>query len=470
MTDLLLMSTPLASRALPGGVCPSLSNVTVRSYARSCGVDVSILDPSVDLPAGGLDDPDALLDVVVDTVAEQRARVVGVSALSSVEGRFAVAFARRFKQKHPKTPVVVGGIWASASAEALLERAPEVDAVVTGPGELAAVALATCGLDAPESIPGLLWRSGDELRQNDAGAMPHTAPVLDLDALLRHPERYDIFCWMTSRGCPFTCSFCTERLTSPDHVRNHVVRVAGDVLAIERLGHPWYLWICDPLFGADRRHVESVCGQLEYSGLEFLIESRVDVLRPSDVPALSRAGCNLVYLGLESGSQDSLHTLGKIGQGEGRYRRYLEGAEAVVTACLQNDVLPVLGVLDPVPGATPKALEETLALLERLAALPEQLGAMANDLAPCFHAFPLRIDPGSEYAGRLEALRAQGVEFNEPEDPLFGDRYIARASPTVDEEMADAFREKVRALNVEAPHVQQRLWRSFPRPYVEFSV
>ena len=470
MTDLLLMSTPLASRALPGGVCPSLSAVTVASYARSMGVDVSILDPSVDLPDGGLDDPDALLDVVVEAVAAEAPRVVGLCALSSVEGRFAVAFARRFKQRHPRTPVVVGGIWASASAEALLERAPEVDAVVTGPGELAAVALASSGLDAPESVPGLVWRAAGELRRSAPGAMPHAAPVLDLGALLRHPSRYDIFCWMTSRGCPFSCSFCTERLTSPDHVRNDVVRVAGDVLAMERLGHPWYLWVCDPLFGADHHHLEAVCGQLEYSGLEFLVESRVDVLRPADIPTLRRAGCNLVYLGLESGSESSLRTLGKIGSGSGRYRRYVEGAEAVVAACLQNDVLPVLGVLDPVPGATPEALAETLALLERLAGIPKWMGAMANDLAPCFHAFPLRIDPGSEYAAQEARLRALGVEFREPEDPLFGDRFIGRASPTVDEASADAFRRQVRALNVPDPHVQQRLWRSFPRPYVEFHV
>ena len=263
-------------------------------------------------------------------MAERHPRTVGVAALSSVEARFAVAFARRFKARHPATPVVVGGIWASAHAEALLTRAPEVDAVVCGPGEPAALALSTDGLATPESVPGLVWRAGDEIRVNAPGDVPPAPPVLDLDGLLLHPERYDIFCWLTSRGCPFNCAFCTERLTSPNHVRHHHGRVAGDVQAFERAGHPWYLWVCDPLFGADPDHTSAVCSQLEGTGFDFLIESRVDVLRPADIPQLRRAGCNLVYLGLESGSADSLRTLGKIGRGEGRYRRYVEGAEAVV--------------------------------------------------------------------------------------------------------------------------------------------
>lgn len=461
MADLLLLSTPLAGDRLPGGVCPSLSNVTLASHGRRAGCDVAVLDPSVDLGPVG-DDAEGLLDRVVEGALARRPRVVGLSALSPVEGRFAAAFAQRLRARAPATPVVVGGIWASACADELLDRCPAIDGVVVGPGEDAVVALARRGLDAPDDVPGLVWRRGAARVASSPGRLPPAKP-LD-SSVLAHPEHYDIFCWQTSRGCPFTCSFCTEHLTSPHFATAPGDTVAADVAAFAAAPKPWYLWICDPLFGARRDHLALVCSHLAATGLPFLVESRVDVLHPDDVPALAAAGCNLIYFGLEAVSRRSLAALGKVTDRPHRHRRYLDGARALVEACVRHDVLPVMGVLNPVPGDTADDLDETLAFVTELAALGRRLG---GDLAPCFHAFPLRIDRGADYARRLDALRAQGATFTEPADPLFGDRYLAGASPSVDAGKAEAFRAAVRALNPASETTRRRLWRSFPRPYVE---
>ncbi len=467
MADLVLVNTPLAGRALPGGVCPSLSNVTLGSYVSESGGSVALFDPSVDIGGEALADPSALLGATVDGLLALRPRTVGVSALSPVEGRFAAALARRLKARAPGVDVVVGGIWASACADELLQRVPEIDGVVVGPGEDAALQLASAGEGDRAEIPGLVWRDRG-LRHNAPGRVPRAAPPLALDLLLAHPERYDIFCWLTSRGCPFHCVFCTEALTSPEYFRHALGRIGRDIQAIEETGQPWYVWICDPLFGADSHDLEPICQQLRYNDLSFLVESRVDVLRPWDVPRLKQAGCDLIYFGLESGCQTSLRTLEKIGRGPARYKRYIDGAHALVAECLRHDVLPVLGVLDPVPGATMASLEQTLALLRRLAALPKEMGI--DGIAPCFHAFPLRVDRGSDLAGRVGELIAAGVTFDEPDDLLFGNRFLAGASADVGPEAAAAFRAEVRALNSKDPRVTQRLWRSFPRPYVEFEV
>ncbi len=467
--ELLLTSTPLAGKTLPGGLCPSLSNITLGTHLKREGCEVQVLDPSVDLDTDAEDDPATLLDRVADAVVRAAPRMLGTAALSPVEGRFAVALARRLKQRGVRTPVTMGGIWATACARDILARCPEIDAVVTGPGEEAAVYLSRHGLSKPEAVPGLVWRRGDDIIRNPQTAkLPAPAPI-DL-SLLAQPERYDIFCWLTSRGCPFHCAFCTERITNPGFVHDSLAKVRGDVEAFRALGHDWYLWICDPLFGAKQQRTAEVCDIIGQAGLAFLAESRVDILQPDDVPRMKEAGCNFIYFGLEAASQNSLCELDKIDRRESRHRRYKEGARTLVEACLRADILPVMGLLNPVPGDTDADLAETLEFVHELAGIPKRLGKAANGLAPCFHAFPVRFDRGSPYEGADERLKTLGVTFQEPEDPLFGDRFIADASPTVNAEKAAAFRKKIRASNPQDPTVLQRLWRSFPRPYVEFEI
>ena len=456
--DLLLLSAPLQAGGLPGGVCPSLSTLTLGTHLRGVGASVEVFDPSVDVP-----NP-AHLDGIADAVLARNPRVIGITALSPVEGRFGAALSARLKARRPDVPVVLGGIWAMARAKPLLERCPTVDAVVVGPGERAAVALAAHGLSRPQDVPGLIWRrpGGGYHEVPPDQHVPVSAP-LAMD-LMAHPELYDIFCWTTSRGCPFDCGFCTERLGSPQFSDDRISKVCADLGAIAQLQGRWYLWICDPLFGANRARLGDTCDALASAGANFLAESRVDVLHPDDVPKMAAAGCNLIYFGLESAHHPSLITLGKIDARPARFRRYTEGALALVEACLQNDILPVLGVLNPVPGDTPEALAETLAFCRRLAGIAPRLG---TTLAPYFHAFPLRLDPGAPYEAELERFAAEGVSWSVPRDTLFEGRVLLRASASVGPEEGEAFRAALRGLNPTSPLVLQRLLRSFPRPYVE---
>jgi hypothetical protein len=455
--DLTLVSAPLQAGALPGGLCPSLSTLTLGTHLRAAGAGVRVFDPSVEMMSP------ADLDTTAERLLEDHPRLLGLTALSPIEARYGAALARVVKQRAPEVPVVMGGIWATARPEALLARCPSIDGVVVGPGERSVRALAEHGLRLPDAVPGLVRR--------DRAGYAHTAPdretpapaPLDL-SLLAAPDRYDIFCWLTSRGCPFDCDFCTERLGSPTFRDDPLEKVLSDTrLIAERQGR-WYLWLCDPLFGAHRGRLTEVCDALRGAGAKFLAESRVDVLSPDDVPAMAAAGCNLIYFGLESATGSSLRTLGKLDGRPSRLTRYRDGARALVAACLDAGILPVLGVLNPVPGDTPADLDETLAFCRELAALGH---GRADGLGPFFHAFPLRLDPGAPYERRLSDLAALGAEWSTPADPLFGDRFLTRASPTVGPDEGEAFRQTIRALNPTALGVTQRLLRSFPRPYVD---
>jgi len=460
--DLMLVSTPLKSDDTHHGLCPSLSTLTLGSYLARQGASVRVFDPSVEVETAGVSSS-AILDAIARRCVEEQPRFLGLSALSPIEGKFGAALARRVKALDPTLPVVMGGLWASTYKAQVMSHLPEVDAVIEGPGELpAARLLSTSRGRVPvwSEVPGLTWRGG-----SNPPSGHYTAQLsVPLDfSLLRHPERYDIMVYLSSRGCPFRCSFCSEPLVFPDYVDEPIEKVRADVAAFVAVGKPYYFWICDPIFGFSPRRVDEICELFEPTPFECLIESRVDVLKPEMVAQVARAGCRLIYFGLESGAYNSLRMLDKV-RDRDHFDRYRENTRALVEACAQHGVLPMFGVMNPVPGDTPADLSECLDFLKELVAMSS---AIRPDLA--LHLLPLRcrMDMGSPMQVRFQDFAARGVTRACGEEDLFDDMFLVRASPTVGLDEGDAFRDAVRALWTPTPKALATLALSFPRPYLE---
>lgn len=143
-------------------------------------------------------------------------------------GRLGLAFARRIKELRPDTIVVMGGPNYPLEAheqEAFLRRHPEVDFYVVHEGEVAFAQLLAdllaAGMDK-EAVVGrtpsvhALDRHG-QVRRSEVGA----PRLRDLDEIPspyltgKFDEFFDGRLWpllQTKRGCPFTCTFCTEGL------------------------------------------------------------------------------------------------------------------------------------------------------------------------------------------------------------------------------------------------------------------
>jgi hypothetical protein len=480
--DLVLVNTPLApagsAPARAGALYPPLATLVLGSALAARGHRVEVLDPTPGAgdgaPAGR--DPTRAIGAVAAEIARRRPAVVGVTTMGAVEGGFAVALAAALADVLPDAPVVVGGSWATGAAAAVLARWPRIDAVALGPAENALAAGLAAGLGrrgrdvaALADVPG--WALRD--RRGGVRRTGHGVPVgpggstaLDL-SLLERPERYDTMVYLTSRGCPFRCAFCTEPYMAQGPFDEPAAKVAADLAAVDALPAVGYLWLCDPLFGASRRRLDEVLPILARSRLSFLFESRVDTLDPASLPDIRAAGGDLVYLGLEAVSTRSLRRIDKVPTAAAA-ARYRERARAVVEACAANDVLPVVGVLEPVPGAQPDDLAEALdflADLDRLAAAAAQRAG--SDVRPFFHAFPYRVDPGTTAARRLARDAARdGTTCSAPAGSLLGEREVLDASATVDRDAARRFRDAVRSLSRPGPAALARALRSLPRPFL----
>ena len=223
----------------------------------------------------------------------------------------------------------MGGHFPSLSYEQTMELAPELDSVVRFEGEMTLLELAdaiSTGKDWHD-IHGIVYRRGQELI-----ATPARALVEDLDQL-PYPERNyqpetvlgrNIMPILASRGCARTCSFCSIH-TFYRAAPGRIVRTRKPVQVVQEMrmlheerGINIFLFQDDdfPLFGTVwRRWAGEFVDELHRSGLPkkviWKMNCRADAVDRELFIRMREAGLYLVYMGLESGSEQGLETLHK---------------------------------------------------------------------------------------------------------------------------------------------------------------
>ncbi len=261
--------------------------------------------------------------------ATQRERpdVIGLSFLSTTTYTGAKQMAASLKQVAPKTPVIVGGPFATVNADRILQDCPQIDCVGVGEGEeLLPDYLAN--LDDPGAVAGLVWRNGDEIVQNaprpllrDLDRFPYpdrsSLPVdyieslpLDVPAVLS----LDQFCTVqTSRGCPYSCVYCDIPSLSEGRWRSRSAQhVLGELQQLNDLG---YRSICltDDHFLINRERITAICRGMIERKLRFhwSCEGRVDSTAVDQLSLMRQANCDALAFGVEAGTQKILTRLKK---------------------------------------------------------------------------------------------------------------------------------------------------------------
>jgi len=260
----------------------------------------------------------------VEQVAQQVAAAapdhVGISA-TTISMNNAAAIAARVKELRPSVVVTVGGAHVSAVPEKTLAMFPGFDYGVVGEGERSypeLIARLEAGAD-PRDVAGLVFRDGGTVRANAR------APYLDGEELDRLPEpawdlvpdfplnfQPNIFNYrhtpvasvVTSRGCPFSCTFC-DRSTSGRRGRFHSVDyVIRMCRRLEGMGVRHILFY-DDLFPVNRARVVELCERFLAEGFRFTwsCNSHPNLLDLKTLKLMKRAGCWQIAYGIESGSQ-----------------------------------------------------------------------------------------------------------------------------------------------------------------------
>jgi len=226
-------------------------------------------------------------------------------------------------------PMVAGGYHATALPELSLRKIPALDGVLVGEGEIALSQWASG--QAPEQVPGLWWRDGEQIRPpivpsaqvEDLDQLP--MPALDLMDMDWYTQRTDgairrhnlaATTVVTSRGCRRRCRFCAESLTYGRGVRFHSPAYVLDWIqrAVEEY-HVDGVHFHDNDFLVDEDRARAICKGILDAGLErkikWSIQARAERIHLDLARLLKAAGCVLVEIGVETGTQAELDRVGK---------------------------------------------------------------------------------------------------------------------------------------------------------------
>ena len=223
-------------------------------------------------------------------------------------------------------PVVVGGPDASACYTKYLEWG--ADYVVIGEGEETCSELLqfiTCQSNYREGdIKGLAYKSNGQVVVNEKRPLIQdldSIPLPDWQAidiskyldLWRQKNGYTSLQILTSRGCPFGCSWCSHAVYGRTIRQRSVDNVIKEMRALSTLYDPDTIWFADDTFTINPFWINSFSDKVAQNGniIPFRCFTRADRVSPEMLTKLKAIGCRLIHMGVESGSQRVLDKMNK---------------------------------------------------------------------------------------------------------------------------------------------------------------
>ncbi|HEX7620590.1 MAG TPA: radical SAM protein [Anaerolineales bacterium] len=110
---------------------------------------------------------------------------------------------------------------------------------------------------------------------------------------------------ITTLGCPFNCDFCSRPVFGNLFRRRNLDAVFEEIEQIRRLGYD-SLWIADDNFTLDTGFLREFCRRIAGQNISWSCLSRVTGIDEEITRLMKESGCRRVYLGLETGNQDTL--------------------------------------------------------------------------------------------------------------------------------------------------------------------
>jgi len=115
---------------------------------------------------------------------------------------------------------------------------------------------------------------------------------------------------ITTLGCPFSCDFCSRPIFGSLFRRRNLDLVFDEIEQICRLGYD-SLWIADDNFTLDLNWLKEFCQRIAGRKIGWSCLSRVTGIDEEITHLMKESGCKRVYLGLETGNQDTLELMEK---------------------------------------------------------------------------------------------------------------------------------------------------------------
>lgn len=372
MVKTLLLTPPLSPKqrmgmlSEGGAIMPGLGILYMAALLRKQGLQVAILD------AEGLK-----LDLKTTTqiINKENPEILGITA-TTPSIMLAGAVAKEVKNRIPNIKIFLGGPHVTAMPLETMEKFPEIDGCVLGDGELSFAKIVhniQNGIEIERGVSGLVWRNNNKIL-----TCPREYPLKNLDSLpfpawdllKGFPEIYrpsfhsyrrlPVANIITSRGCPYSCSFC-DRSVFGRKVNRHSIGYIIEM--IENLVKDFGIKevsIKDDTFTLSPNRVIEFCRQLRKRGIDLTwsCNSRINLVSDEMLQEMKSAGCWLISYGIESGSPKMLKKMKK-----GISKEQIVKALKLTR---KNGIVSKGFFILGTPGETVETMKETLNFIKKL--------------------------------------------------------------------------------------------------------
>ncbi|MFH1862342.1 MAG: radical SAM protein [bacterium] len=343
-------------------------------------------------------------------------------------------------KKSLDVPIILGGPHATFFPETI--NHPAIDIICRGEGEEAAVELCR-RLDQKQDYSDVrnLWvKKNGEIVQNPIGPGENdldSYPFPSREVYYKYPylRDYPTKPFITSRGCPYLCSYCFNRDFNRMYhgkmkmLRRHSVERAVEEMVQVKTNYPLKrIFINDDIFILDKEWLERFSTQYRRQvSLPFACNVRVNLIDEHTVKLLKEAGCYLVMFGIESGDSELRKTILKknitdeqIYRSAELFRKYdirmktfnimglpdetLEKALKTIRINAEIKVdYPWCSILQPYPRT------ELAAIAQEKGLLPKDFNL--DDLEASFFSKSILLQPNIKQLTRLQKLFYIGVKM-----------------------------------------------------------
>lgn len=242
---------------------------------------------------------------IYQQVAANEFDIIGIQAHSDMTLLEVVRIVNCIKGINSKVKVIAGGNAATYLSDVLF-RNSDIDIIIKGEGEITfyeVIEAIECGYDL-NNVEGIIFRDEKQICENRDREL-----IADLD-MLPLPDRsiferfiYPQYGVVLSRGCPYSCSFCSTSAYWKHKVRfRDSEKVIEEIIQLKKDYGINKLFVLDDSFGINHKKCIDFLMKLEEASLdiEWACVTRADVIDNTILKLCKAAGCVEIHFGLDS--------------------------------------------------------------------------------------------------------------------------------------------------------------------------
>ena len=366
----------------PGSDIPTanlpLGLMYIAAVLDEAGYNVEILDAFMtDLAfrkKGDITEVGMSYEKIREEIQRRNPDIVGIANPFTSQVEHAIKVADIVKEIDSSILTVVGGPHGTVVPVEFLEAAKNVDIVAIGEGEYTMLDIVGFfeGNKKIDDIQGIAHRMAGKVVLNsprefnkNLDVLPYPAyHLVDMEKYL-NPKTIEYrsfkkraLSMVTSRGCPFNCSFCSVHLHMGKTFRAHSVDYVVD--HIEHLVNKYHvktIYFEDDNLTFDIQRFEAICDKIIERDIKFQWETpngvRADYLTLDLLKKMKKTGCQSVFVGVESGDQYVLDNI--IGKSL-RLKNVVKFAKMCKKIGLRTGAFYIIGF----PGETKENMRNTV--------------------------------------------------------------------------------------------------------------